>query len=276
MGAGDVKLLMGVGAWVHGATTFYAFCLSGIVGAVLAVLMVLMRGVFTKHYFQFWAILGEIATIRDPEKLSAIAAQRKSSMMLLPYGIPIAIGTIAYFAWTGNAGMRYFGVKDGATSQAGEMRNTEKQLTTLRRGRLNMHKVCGSFRKQRGAAAVEFAVVAPIFVLLLFGMIEYGRMVMVQQMLTNATREGARRAVLDGTTLANVKTTVRDYLTSGNITVYDNEITVTPDPSAAANGDPVTVSTTVPFSRVSWLPSPMFLGSANMTATSVMRRESVQ
>jgi hypothetical protein len=33
---------------------------------------------------------------------------------------------------------------------------------------------------------------------------------------------------------------------------------------------------TVPFSRVSWLPAPMFLGSANMSATSVMRRESVQ
>jgi len=101
MGAGDVKLLMGVGAWVHGATTFYAFCLSGIVGAVLAVLMVLLRGVIAQHYYQFWAILGEIATVRDPERLSALAAERKSSMMLLPYGIPIAIGTIAYFAWTG-------------------------------------------------------------------------------------------------------------------------------------------------------------------------------
>ncbi|HUG68005.1 MAG TPA: TadE family protein [Pirellulaceae bacterium] len=55
-----------------------------------------------------------------------------------------------------------------------------------------MHKVCGSYRKQRGAAAVEFAAVAPIFVLLLFGMLEFGRMVMVQQILTNATREGAR------------------------------------------------------------------------------------
>ena len=119
-------------------------------------------------------------------------------------------------------------------------------------------------------------MVAPIFVLLLFGMIEYGRMVMVQQMLTNATREGARRSVLDGTSVAGVKTTVKDYLTSGNITVNDNEITVTPDPAAAAFGDPITVSLSVPFSRVSWLPAPMFLGNTNMSATSVMRRESVQ
>jgi prepilin peptidase CpaA len=46
-------------------------------------------------------ILGEILTIRDPEQLSAIAAERKSSMLLLPYGIPIALGTIAYFVWAG-------------------------------------------------------------------------------------------------------------------------------------------------------------------------------
>jgi prepilin peptidase CpaA len=46
-------------------------------------------------------ILGEITTVKDPTKLAETAAQRKSSMLLLPYGIPIAMGTIFYFAWTG-------------------------------------------------------------------------------------------------------------------------------------------------------------------------------
>lgn len=88
--------------------------------------------------------------------------------------------------------MRLFVPKDRQTAQSGELRNTKEQSATFRLGRFNMHKVCGSYRKQRGAAAVEFAAVAPIFVLLLFGMLEFGRMVMVQQILTNATREGAR------------------------------------------------------------------------------------
>ena len=101
MGAGDVKLLAGVGAWMHGQHTFYAFCLSAVIGAVLAVAMVLARKAWKKHYNQFWMIFGEIMTIRDPEQLSTIAAERKSSMLLLPYGIPIAIGTIVYFAWMG-------------------------------------------------------------------------------------------------------------------------------------------------------------------------------
>jgi prepilin peptidase CpaA len=97
MGAGDVKLLAGVGAWVWGTTTTYAFAVSAVVGGVIAVLMVLYKRVWSKHQTQFWMICNEILTVKDPEKLAAIAAERKPTMMLLPFGIPIAIGTIAYF-----------------------------------------------------------------------------------------------------------------------------------------------------------------------------------
>jgi len=98
MGAGDVKLLAGVGAWVANTTTMlYAFAVSAIVGGLIAVVMVLLSRKWQKHQGQFWVICSEILTVKDPEKLSAIAAERKSTMMLLPYGIPIAIGTIGYF-----------------------------------------------------------------------------------------------------------------------------------------------------------------------------------
>jgi prepilin peptidase CpaA len=101
MGAGDVKLLAGVGAWVHGRHTFYAFCISAVVGAVIAVGMMVYRRALKKHLSQIWMIVGEITTIQSPTELATIAAERKSSMLLLPYGIPIAIGTIAYFVWMG-------------------------------------------------------------------------------------------------------------------------------------------------------------------------------
>ena len=101
MGAGDVKLLAGVGAWVWGSHTFYAFCVSAVIGGVIALGMVLYRRAWRKHRLQFETILTEILTIRDPNQLSAMAADRKSSMLLLPYGIPIALGTIGYFVWTG-------------------------------------------------------------------------------------------------------------------------------------------------------------------------------
>jgi prepilin peptidase CpaA len=101
MGAGDVKLLAGVGAWIWPKDTLYAFAVSAIVGGVIAVIMVLVGKSWHKHQSQFWMICNEILTVKDPDKLSAIAAERKPSMMLLPYGIPIAIGTIAYFICAG-------------------------------------------------------------------------------------------------------------------------------------------------------------------------------
>jgi len=147
--------------------------------------------------------------------------------------------------------------------------------------KVKLEKVCQICRRQRrGAAAVEFAIVAPLFFLLVFGMIEYGRMVMVRQVLTNASREGARVGVLDpptgGTTKQTVIDTVTTYLTSAGIT--GQTITTVPtEPSSATYGQPVTVTVSVPFSSVSWLPTSMFgNGSKILQASTVMRRETVQ
>lgn len=139
-----------------------------------------------------------------------------------------------------------------------------------------VEKLCRLCRKYRGgAAAVEFAVVAPIFLLLVFGMIEYGRLVMVQQILTNASREGARLGVLDGSTTAEVVNAVQTYLS--NASVNGATVTVNPNPpSSAGYGAPVTVTVTVPFNQVSWLPSPMYLGGYTLSSVTVMRREAVQ
>ena len=50
-----------------------------------------------------------------------------------------------------------------------------KNWQTLTIPNLNVYKVCWLFRIHRGAAAVEFAIVAPVFMRLVFGMIEYGQ-----------------------------------------------------------------------------------------------------
>lgn len=123
---------------------------------------------------------------------------------------------------------------------------------------------------------MEFALIAPLFFLMIFGMIEFGRMVMVQQVITNGSREGARLAVLDGTTGAAVTSTVNNYLESARVSGA-NVAVIPTEPSSAGYGEPVTVTVTIPFSQVSWLPSPMFVGGGTvLTATTVMRRETVQ
>ena len=133
-------------------------------------------------------------------------------------------------------------------------------------------------RNRQGAAAVEFAIVAPVFFLMIFGMIEFGRALMVQQVLTNASREGARVGVLDSPTPTRdqVISTVNTYLQGAGIS--GATVTLNPtEPTSAGYGQPVTVTVQVPFSNVSWLPAPWFLGgNTQLTASSIMRRETVE
>jgi prepilin peptidase CpaA len=101
MGAGDVKLMAGIGAWLGWQVTLAAFCVSVVIGAVIAVLMVLWRRSAKQHYENFLMILSEWFVVKNPFELSKIAAERKSQMLLLPYGIPICIGSIGYFVYSG-------------------------------------------------------------------------------------------------------------------------------------------------------------------------------
>ena len=147
----------------------------------------------------------------------------------------------------------------------GDSRPVSPALTIRPRG--------GPARKRRGASVIEFAVVAPIFFLLVFGMIEFGRMVMVHQLLIGASREGARQAVVDGATAETVEQAVRDYLTATSINGQEATVTVSPDPATAVTGVEVKVETAIGFDKVSWLPAPMFLQEVTLSAASTMRHE---
>ena len=122
-----------------------------------------------------------------------------------------------------------------------------------------------------GAAAVEFAVVLPLLMLLVFGMIEFGRMVMVQQMVVSSAREGARHAILDGATIASTKARAGNYLANAGVSTA--VVDVTPDPNSASTATPITVDVRVSFEDVSWMPVPMFLGGKQIESRCVMFHE---
>jgi Flp pilus assembly protein TadG len=132
------------------------------------------------------------------------------------------------------------------------------------RNRLLTAKCCG-------AAAVEFAIVAPLFFMLVFGCIEFGRALIVQQILTNASRVGARQAITLNATESDVIATATGY--AAGTAVPGVSVTVTPSPATAAAGDMVSVTVAVPFSNVSWIPAPWFMGGTSLDATSIMRKE---
>lgn len=64
-----------------------------------------------------------------------------------------------------------------------------------------MHAISGRARTDSGAAAVEFAIVVPLLLLILFALVDFGRMFFVQVSLNAASREGARASSIGlGTT----------------------------------------------------------------------------
>lgn len=124
-----------------------------------------------------------------------------------------------------------------------------------------------------GAAVVEFAFVAPLMMMMTMGMIEIGRLVMVKQVMVNASREGARRAVLPNADASTIIAQVQSELTSA--TIGSAQVTVTPNSLAtAAAGSNVTVMVSVATGSVSWIPKPMFSINQTMTASTTMRKES--
>jgi Flp pilus assembly protein TadG len=106
----------------------------------------------------------------------------------------------------------------------------------------------------------------------MLGMIECGRMIMVQQSLATAAREGARSAIVEGTSVSTAKSVVESFL--ARVGVTGTNITVSPsETSSLAHGQPITVSVSVPFSVVSWLPHPFFLKNTTLSSAATMRRE---
>lgn len=116
-------------------------------------------------------------------------------------------------------------------------------------------------RRRRGVAAVEFAIVLPVLILMLVGLWEVGRMVMVQQLLANAAREGGRAASTGSKSVAQVKDAVVRYLTVNGIPkVTTADVTVvnltsggSAEPTAANQLDHFQVTVTIPFNNVRWI-----------------------
>ena len=138
--------------------------------------------------------------------------------------------------------------------------------------------------KRRGAAMVEMAFVLPIFFMVVLGIIEFGRAMMVSQMVTNSAREATRLGIIDGSTNATVTQWIKDFLVQSiNVSASDVTVTIT---VAAAAGNPspaneignskprdlVTIKVAVPFDKVSYIPG-TYLKGKTLTAQSAMRHE---
>ena len=128
-------------------------------------------------------------------------------------------------------------------------------------------------RSQRGAAAVEFALVVPVLLALVLGIVEFGRAYYIETTLSSAAREGVRSMALqnDATT---ARTTTKNAATG--LTLTDSQIAISYLSPVTATSCTVT-GTTAPPSVVVTITYPMayitqFFGSSiTLTAKGVMR-----
>lgn len=120
-----------------------------------------------------------------------------------------------------------------------------------------------------GNAVVEFALVLPILLLVLFGITEFGRMIMTTNVLNTASREGARLAAVSplGETAA-VEARVNEVLAAANIDAK----TITIEYLPAANSVRVTVTSDFNILSRSVLP-PSLRGTVELRGQTVFRFE---
>jgi Flp pilus assembly protein TadG len=123
-------------------------------------------------------------------------------------------------------------------------------------------------RNERGATAVEFAMIMPLLIVLVLGIAEFGRAFQVSGTLSAAAREGVRVMALQNDPAA-ARAAVRNATTSLDPGVTDTQIAITPPSCPQTGGGSVAVRLTISY------PMPFitdfFGASVDLTGTGVMR-----
>ena len=122
---------------------------------------------------------------------------------------------------------------------------------------------------ERGASAVEFAVIMPLLFLLIFGIFEFGRMYNTKVSLTGAVREGARVMAIKNDATCNASPAGARFVTAQSAAltpaVTCGEVLISP--ASCVPGANVTVSVTRSFT----LSIPFYTGTFPVTGRAVMR-----
>jgi Flp pilus assembly protein TadG len=112
-------------------------------------------------------------------------------------------------------------------------------------------------RRRLGVAAVEFAIVAPLIVTIVVGLMEITRGIMVTESLDDAARMACRSAIQYGSSNTAVKSDVTTALTNAGLPAANATVTIqvngnTVDVSTAQRYDKISVLVSMPASQVFW------------------------
>jgi Flp pilus assembly protein TadG len=125
-------------------------------------------------------------------------------------------------------------------------------------------------RSRSGAAAVEFAVVSPVFVAILLGTIEACSMIFLRQTTELAAFEAARVAIVKDTKSDQVQQAAKNILDTRKVKKYN--VTITPtDFQAAAYGSYIKVEVSAPCGDNSLIPVMFYSGQTIIGQVEMMK-----
>lgn len=100
MGAGDVKALAALGAWLGPNGIFSVFCFMGLTGGLLSLGVLLWTGRLWQYLRQGWLRLLNFLLLRGQKKILLEAlTPGEAKTAGIPYGVAIALGMVAYLRW---------------------------------------------------------------------------------------------------------------------------------------------------------------------------------
>lgn len=117
-------------------------------------------------------------------------------------------------------------------------------------------------RIRRGAATVEFAMVAMVFFVFVFAMVEFGRGMMVINLLQHTARTACRYGIVPSTSTAEITAAANDALKDqglSDVSIVVKVNGVAGETKTASTNDRITVVVSAPVASNSWLPLPRFL-----------------
>lgn len=129
--------------------------------------------------------------------------------------------------------------------------------------------------KEHGAALVEFAIVLPLLLILLLGMSEFGLLFYNKQVLTNASREGARAGITRADSVT-IKALVDNYCLDRLIT-FDSAASVTTTTAGVGGDYGEDLSVSVGYTYTFLVPALLGFGTTmNLSAKTVMKMEELE
>ena len=126
-------------------------------------------------------------------------------------------------------------------------------------------------QSQRSAVVtVELAIVLPVLIILVLGIVESCNLFYIKQSLTISAYEGARAAITKGMAVSSISARCSQVLSDRRIA--SGAIQVTPDtPSSGAYGTYITVRVQAPYSANTLIPGWMFGGTTLQTSVRMMK-----